>query len=308
MTFQSENRVPDRILRWVTDSVSPSAQVHSITRLYGGVSSIIHTVSLRVDGVVKDYVLRQFDNQEWLRAEPDLAVHEAESLRLADGTGLPVPQYFASDPHGEKCGVPTVLMSKLEGAVVLQPQDEAGWLNGLAKALVQIHATPAADFPWAYYSYNDVQKLATPDWTRNPKVWKDVIEYVRRPFPEFEPCFIHRDYHPNNVLWDCHAVSGVVDWVNACRGPAGIDIGHCRVNLAQLFDVATADSFLAAYQSYAGPSFHYDPYWDLLSLTDILFGEPQVYAGWTALGVTGLTDALIAERLEAYAKSLLNEC
>ncbi|MFD0682267.1 MULTISPECIES: hypothetical protein [unclassified Paenibacillus] len=26
-------------------------------------------------------------------------------------------------------------------------------------------------------------------------------------------------------------------WVNACRGPAGIDIGHCRLNPAMLFGV-----------------------------------------------------------------------
>lgn len=290
------------------DSVSPSSCVLSVTRLYGGISSIIHAVSLRVDGAVQEYVLRQFDDQEWLRAEPDLAVHEAESLRVAGGTGLPTPQLIASDPYGDLCGVPAVLMSKLEGSVILQPQDKAGWLNGLAKALVQIHAETAEEFPWSYYSYNDVHKLETPDWARQPEVWKEVIEYVRQPFPAFEPCLIHRDYHPNNVLWNNHGVSGVVDWVNACRGPAGIDIGHCRVNLAQLYDVATADAFLSAYQSVAGiagQSFHYDPYWDLVSLTDILFGKPQVYAGWTALGVTGLTDALIADRLEAYARSLV---
>jgi len=33
-------------------------------------------------------------------------------------------------------------------------------------------------------------------------------------------------------------------------------------------------------------------------------GEPEVYAGWTALGVTGLTDALMRERSDAYMASL----
>ncbi|MDF2684097.1 MAG: hypothetical protein K0R47_5287, partial [Brevibacillus sp.] len=37
----------------------------------------------------------------------------------------------------------------------------------------------------------------------------------------------------------------------------------------------------------------------------ILFGKPQVYAGWTALGVTGLTDELIGDRLEEYAAILV---
>ncbi|MED4784640.1 aminoglycoside phosphotransferase family protein [Brevibacillus choshinensis] len=301
-----DKKLPERVLHWVVDTLDPTAEVLSVQRLYGGISSIIHRISLQVKGGEREVVLRQFDNPEWLREEPDLAIHEAESLRFAAGTGLPTPQLIASDDDGEQCGVPAVLMTRLEGTVVLNPQDKQGWLNGLAQALVRIHERKADNFPWSYFSYNDIHTLQTPEWVKHPQVWKTVIEYVKQPFPPFKECFIHRDYHPTNVLWTDHTVSGVVDWVNACRGPAGIDIGHCRVNLAQLFDVATADAFLTAYQSYAGQSFRYDPYWDVLSLTDILFGKPQVYAGWTALGVTGLTDDLIAERLEEYATSLVN--
>lgn len=77
------------------------------------------------------------------------------------------------------------------------------------------------------------------------------------------------------------------------------------MNLAQLFDVQTADQFLSAYQKHAGPEFNYDPYWDLLSLIDILFGPPKVYPGWEAFGVTGLTDKLMEERLDKYMISLL---
>lgn len=51
-----------------------------------------------------------------------------------------------------------------------------------------------------------------------------VFDFVREPRPQVKPCFIHRDYHPTNILWVDDKVSGVVDWVNACRGPAGIDI------------------------------------------------------------------------------------
>ncbi|WP_269634849.1 hypothetical protein [Paenibacillus zanthoxyli] len=41
----------------------------------------------------------------------------------------------------------------------------------------------------------------------------------------------------------------------------------------------------------AGASFTYHPYWDLLSLSGVLAGGPtQVYGGWTAFGMTGLTD------------------
>ncbi|MWC29410.1 hypothetical protein [Paenibacillus sp. MMS18-CY102] len=40
-------------------------------------------------------------------------------------------------------------------------------------------------------------------------------------------------------------------------------------------------------------------------MADFLYGPPAVYPGWTAFGVTGLTDALMAERADEYMNSLL---
>ncbi|WP_085520667.1 phosphotransferase family protein [Tuberibacillus sp. Marseille-P3662] len=306
MTQVSDNELPDRVLKWVVDAVDSYATVQSICRLYGGTSSIVHSVSLQVNQVQRDFVLRQFDNVEWLQEEPDLAFHEAESLRLASRSDVSTPEIVAFDETGRECGVPVVLMTQLEGSVVLSPHNLDHWLDGLAASLVQIHAVDADGYPWPYFTYNDVASLETPSWSSFPELWQRAIDIVKGPRPKAKTCFIHRDYHPTNVLWYGHTVSGVVDWVNACRGPAGIDVGHCRLNLAQLFDVPTADAFLSAYQSYAGSAFNYDPYWDLLSLSDILFGPPTVYPGWTAFGVTGLTDQLMVERLDRYMMSLLS--
>src|SRR5690606_18932737 len=108
-----------------------------------------------------------------------------------------------------------------------------------------------------------------------------------------------------DILWKDGSVSGVVDWVTACRGPGGIDIGHCRLNLAMLYDVATADRILTGYEQNQDDIFTYDPYWDFVSLIDILFGPPTVYPGWVAFGVLGLTDQMMEERLDLYVESLL---
>jgi aminoglycoside phosphotransferase (APT) family kinase protein len=297
----------DRTLRWVINAVHPEASVLSVQQLHGGISSLVHSISLRVNGDERDVVLRQFDNAEWLRDEPDLAFHEAESLRRASQVvGVQTPKIVAFDETGSQCGTPAVLMTRLEGEVVLVPSDTARWVNGMAQTLARIHAVEANDYPWTYAPYSDALSLDTSSWSNVPDKWQAAVDIVMGTRPLATKRFIHRDYHPANILWTGGEVSGVVDWVNGCIGPAGIDVGHCRVNLALLHDVRTADDFLNSYRSHAGASFTYDPYWDFVTLIDFAYPSPEVYSGWTALGMTGLTKDLMIERIDRYLISLLN--
>ncbi|RAP73504.1 aminoglycoside phosphotransferase family protein [Paenibacillus montanisoli] len=296
------------MLKWVIDHVHPEAVVLRARRLYGGVSSLVHEITLLAGGEETSLVLRQFDNAEWVQNEPDLPLHEAASLRRAQmAAGVPTPRVIAYDETGSQCGMMAILMTRLEGEVVLEPSDQARWLDGMARALARIHAVDADDFPWTYYTYCDVSTLDTSSWSAVPEQWREAARIVLKGRPPFTKRFIHRDYHPTNMLWSGGEVSGIVDWPNGCIGPAGVDVGHCRVNLAQLYGVETADEFLSRYRSYAGASFEYDPYWDLVSLIDCAYWTPEVYPGWTALGMAGLTTELIIERLDSYLLSLLTK-
>ncbi|MCQ6557553.1 phosphotransferase family protein [Paenibacillus mendelii] len=301
----AENTLTSRVKDWVVDSVGSDASITSVQRLHGGTASSMHNVTLRNAQGIQNVVLRQIDNAEWLSEEPDAALHEAESLKIALSADIPTPEIIAWDETGSICGIPAVLMTKLAGTVDLQPVSRSHWLSGLAQTLTRIHAVEADGFKWNYFTYKELSALEIPSWSRHPELWPIAFDIVKGPRPHVKPCFIHRDYHPANVLWTGDRVSGVVDWANACRGPRGVDVGHCRVDLAQLFDVATADAFLCAYVSYAGEAFSYDPYWDLVAFMDILFGPPTVYSGWAAFGITGLTDEMMERRLDEYLLSLV---
>ncbi|MDA8353980.1 MAG: aminoglycoside phosphotransferase family protein [Firmicutes bacterium] len=305
MFSMAEDRLPDSAVQWVVQSVDSEASIQSVEGMKGGTSSLLHRLSLQTDQGNVPVVLRRFHKKEWLRQEPDLVRHEMESLRQAADVQLPTPDLIAGDETGNGCGMPAVLMTCLQGDVDLQPENRAQWLDRLAEALVRIHDVPAEGFPWTYRPYIGKSDLRVPTWTRAPGAWQRALDRVMGAEPSFTPRFIHRDFHPANLLWSGGQVSGVVDWVNACQGPAAIDVGHCRVNLAMLFDVASADQFLAAYQDYAGSAFCWDPYWDLLSLFD--FGSPQVYAGWEAFGISGLTEGLIKERVDRYIITLVKQ-
>lgn len=298
-------KFPDQLLQWITSSVDSRVNIEEIHRLPGSTSSDVYSLSLSNQGNIQEYVLRQFTNRSWLEEEPDLAKHEAESLRMASKTRTNSPAIIAYDETGSECGIPSVLMTKVEGEVDLMPGIKmGGWIDDLAKTLAAIHTVEAAEFAWNYFSYNDIKTISIPKWSSQPERWKKLLEIVRGQRPETKICFIHRDYHPTNVLWKNGKISGVVDWVNACRGPAGIDVGHCRLNLARLYGIAFADAFLTAYQTYGGSEFTYDPYWDLVSLVD--GGPPEVYPGWPVFGVNNLTNDVIVERTDQYVISLMN--
>ncbi|MNN02825.1 homoserine kinase [compost metagenome] len=304
--------VSEGTIEWIKQQVAGSVQVIHIHPLKGGISSAVYAVHIQIDGETIHWVMRQYTDKEWLSKEPDLAVFESEALQAARTAGISSPKWIAADFRGDYCGHPTVLMSKVPGEVDLRPKQMDGWISKLAEALANLHSAGSktkTSLGRGYRTYNQISDLKAPDWSSCPSAWERIISILKDPesIPTYTPKLIHRDYHPANVLWNQGKVSAVVDWVNACMGPAGIDTGHCRLNLVQLYGVQAADDFLAAYLKAPGGCHEAaNPYWDMLSLIEILPGPPEVYRGWTDLGYDELSPELIAERLDEYAESLLN--
>ncbi|NDJ77733.1 MAG: aminoglycoside phosphotransferase family protein [Chloroflexi bacterium] len=287
--------LPRPLADWV--AAETGAALRSARQLAGSTSTTLYVLELDRR---EPLVLRVFDNAAWLAHEPDLPQHEVAALRHAARAGIPTPEAVAlavDDPPG---GVPLLLMTALPGRVDLAPPHLAAWLDRLAMTLVPLHALAPDGFPWTYFTYNDVTQLTVPAWSAQPGAWTRVLDAASGPRPRARTCFIHRDYHPTNVLWQAGEVSGVVDWVNACVGAPNLDVAHCRLNLAQLYGVESADHFLRGYQAQAA-GFAYDPYWDALALIEVLPGPPELYQGWVDFGVTHLTPDTVRARLDAYA-------
>jgi aminoglycoside phosphotransferase (APT) family kinase protein len=289
--------------RWIESMTG--ARVLSVAVLPGATASLLHSVEIESTAGRHSLVLRRFVNKEWVEREPDVAIREGLSLQHANRAGLPVPELIAVDRDGTHCGVPATLAGRIPGRVVLEPADRVSWLRGLAESAARIHRVDAAGFRWKYRRYNEGHRLSVPKWSKQQEAWKKAIEIVDGPPRSYSESFVHRDYHPSNVLWQNGRISGVVDWVNGCRGPAGIDVAWCRHNLANLHGVSMADDFLAAYITEAGSEFEYDPYWDLMSVVELLPGPPSMYEGWRAGGVSLISDALMRERVDDYVKSVV---
>ena len=297
-------------LAWVAECVGARARVDGWMLLEGGSACAIHGVDvLDARGVRQSLVLKRFFRRDWVAREPDLAAREARHLEWLAGLALPIPQLVGVDPEPVCCDHPAVLMTRLPGRSLVEPSDPEPWLRTLVSPLPVLHTlgTECAARFSAYRSYVDLDALEPPSWSRQPQVWQRAIDCVRGQPPRLVARFVHRDYHPTNLLWTRGQVSGVLDFTDSSFGPAQCDLGHCGLNLAQLRGAEAAERFKQLYQSAAPGLLELDPYWDLLSLVEILPGPDGVYWGWLNLGVSGLSTQIVRARLDDYVSRLVAE-
>jgi len=266
---------------WVAREVH--AAVVRVRRLPGASSTAVHGLYLD-DG--KRLVLRRYVWSGFLEDEPIAPRRELDALLFAVAKGLPAPEVVSADVTGQEVGdgIPAILMTFLPGRAVALPD-----LSRLAEVAATIHETDPGDFGHDYFPWYE-RVVTPPPATRRPALWEEAIELRASAMPAYSPAFIHRDFHPGNVLWSRSRLCGVVDWANACRGPRGCDVAHCRANLIALSGHESADEFLAAYERLTGES--YDPYWDLASI----FEESPEH--WTPLRLVA-TEPYLARAVEA---------
>ncbi len=272
------SRPPAAALEWAAGAFGPGAWVLHARALRGGKSSAVHVVTVddgrgtRHQAVLRRYVLPEVQHEA-----AELTATEAAALRLLAASPLPTPELIAADHTGACAGVPSVLMNLLPGRIEWAPSPNGlePFLARLAEPLLTISevAVPAGAPILAYRPYELGRELGPPPWTRLPQgVWDEAVALYEAAPPLPERRFIHRDYHPGNVLWRRGAVAGVVDWQHAKLGAPEADVGHCRVNLYWHFSASVADRFLRHWQAISGRT-EYHPYWDVA----VVLAPPSSY-------------------------------
>ena len=237
----------------VTDALAWSAAaMGSLVRsseLSGGWTS---TMVALANEYGDEAVLRLMTREPWRSHGPALTTREREVQQMLAHSGVPAPRSLALDADGRECGFPAHLMSLLPGRMDLDRIDGAS-CERLAHLLATIHEISPTIEIRPYQSWAWEAKYSVPPWATDPAVWEDAFALLRTDPPIFEPCFIHRDFQPRNVLWsEDHRITGVVDWVETSMGPAWLDVAHCCTNIAILHGGEAADRFEVAYVARTG--------------------------------------------------------
>lgn len=293
---------PAAALAWVAESAR--GRVLEVERLPGGIASSVHGIAVaRPNGERRELVLRRFTRRDWV--EPGLAAREATALLAVAGIQIPTPELVAVDETGASTGVPAVLMTRLAGRPLLAPSDLDAWLRSLAALLPLLHGSTTArtGLVREYAPYTAAADFSVPAWAKRPECWERALEILGGELPLAPRVAIHRDFHPANVLFEGRAISGLVDWTQACLGPGGIDVAHCRLNLAALYGPAAADDFSQAWRAEAGAD--HDPRWDLVCCLDVGW---EGFAGWDQLGARTAPLAAQRESVEEHVGRCVARC
>ncbi|MEV6498034.1 alpha/beta fold hydrolase [Streptomyces prunicolor] len=291
---------------WVAKQLGDGRAVADMRPLYGGWSSQMRRLSLD-DGT--DLVQRTFVKPFFRHHGPGLLAREASVLALLAGQeGVPAPELVAVDATAEHCDHPTLLMSALPGRVRVDADDLDRRLDLLAAQLVRVHGVVPDERPRTYQAWTSAERVRTPDGA----LWERAVDVIRRDPPPYEGRFLHRDFHPGNVLFTGAGpelrITGVVDWVETSWGPADLDVAHCSTALALLHGPEHGLHFRERYEVHGGGQLADDPdhlYWRLLDALHYCPDAAKLAGPWRDLGRDDLTSEVLAERLEAYVDGLL---
>jgi aminoglycoside phosphotransferase (APT) family kinase protein len=228
----------------------------------------MHVVTIRHDdGREKEVVLRRYVLPGELH-DPGIAEREAAALTLVGPVAVPTPRLIGCDPTGTRSGVPAVLMSRLDGRPAWQPRHRRSWCEQLVETMEMVHDTPVpADTAIGEYQPYQQTSYAPPAWAGKPAVWERAVEVFHCPAPTEPSRFVHRDFHPGNVLWLRGRLTGLVDWQHACVGPPILDVGHLRLNLF-FYDRDLAELLTDTWERLAANT--YDPWADVVAIIGML--------------------------------------
>ncbi|MFC4508031.1 MULTISPECIES: phosphotransferase family protein [Streptomyces] len=300
-------------LAWVRRHLDVGERIVRTEALHGGITAEMRRLTIGTpDGGTRDLVLRSFVDVE--HAE-DWLDREAGALTLLTGTDVPAPGLVAVDPTAAHCAYPSLLMTHLTGRTVLDDEGVEARIPLLARQLVAIHALRPAERPRKYVTLTTADTVVTPKGA-DAAAWAAAIDVIRGPAPPHEGRFLHRDFHPGNVLFEVPPpqpagarITGVVDWATASWGPADLDVAHCSANLALLHGPAWGLRFAEAYEEAGGvlaAAASERLYW--MVRDGLAFSEEvrSVSQPWREAGRTELTARAVEERLDAYVTTLMD--
>ena len=246
-------------LAWVAASMGRGSRIVGYRRLTGGVCSAVNRLTVERRGMRTFVVLRQYPGGLGLQGSLE---KEIADLGVVAGSGLPVPTVLAADVAGAWTGgAPSLLMTRLQGHVHLNPAEPRSWMTRIAEIAVLLHSLIAAKMfrPWTDSPIAALDGFQVRLDAPKPAVWKAAFDVMAAPPPKELPSSALRS-PPVNMLWSRGRITGLTDGTHPSGG-ARDDVGHCRRYWRRSTRPSGRSSFGRSRVDRRGTL---DPWWDFL--------------------------------------------
>lgn len=294
-------------------AVAPGSRVVAVRRLRGGQSTPTHAIELATPAGGRQWVVVRRFGRANLRYDPDVARHEFDILRFLEKAPLPVPRPVLLDESGSIFGTPAIVMTRLAGAGVLEPPDVHRWARQLGRALAAVHRLPVASMPRQLVPRP--QRWLTEWQLRDPPhhlagdrlaaaIWP-ALRRRERELTTGSHVLVHNDYWAGNTLWHAGKLTGIVDWGSAAFGPAGLDVGYCRLDLTLQHGPQVATTFLRAYETAVGEAVTRVAPWDLVAAIRALPDPATWISSYEQFDRSDLTPRLVRSRFGKFLLAAL---
>jgi aminoglycoside phosphotransferase (APT) family kinase protein len=253
-------RPPSRpALVGLLNKLAPGSKLLGISRLKGGLEAGMFSV-LYLDalGSQERLVVRQTSDRD--EGSADRAKREFATMSLLRDAGVPVPAPMLLDAEGNLLGTPSIVMS-YAGEVVMQPDDRAEWLQGLSQAMRKLHSVTPTRFDLSHLQRFDREAVAEEigeglrPKSGSDNIARQALNALSKHLSRVEwldPCLLHMDFWPANVLWQAGRVSAIIDWSPAKVGDRRLDVAQCRIEVMLLYGLSAAQELLDAYEAELG--------------------------------------------------------
>jgi len=200
--------------------------------------------------------------------ESDIAL-EFRTLAALDGSALPAPGALWLDAEGEVIGAPGFLMKRLPGsadlrellrtdrvernrAVALAMARAAARLHGVSVAGHELGAIPGRDAA-ARRQVDAWERLFLDHRMEPSPILVAAFAWLREHAPPADRvAIVHGDFRFGNILYEGHALCGILDWEMAHLGDPCEDLAWVYHPLWSPAASLDFDAFVAEYEAAAG--------------------------------------------------------
>lgn len=227
------------------ESVFPGSQLLRADRLTGGVSADVYRLDLRLaDGSSTSVVLRIHGDTH--SGHP--ADFEFQLLRALHTQGVRVPKPLMVDTSGELLPHPFLVIAFVEGSTGIPAGREGDFVATMAAELRRIHESDIAELPELPLRLDPLPELL--DYLPEGEEWQSLrkhLETLSDTGYSGNPCLLHGDFWPENLLWQNGNLAAVLDWEDAALGDPLSDVAAARVELRYRFGPEAMRWFTEAY-------------------------------------------------------------